>query len=479
MATKKGKKRARKSKLESKLMMKKVWSWDKLTEKKRKTVFNFCEAYKEFLNAAKTERETVFTLKDYLDNNGFESIDKLKAVKAGTKLYIINRNKSMIIAKFGKEPLEKGLNIITSHVDAPRLDLKQHPLYEDSETKLALFKTHYYGGIKKYQWVNTPLALHGSVVKSNGKVIDIKIGEAPDDPVFVIADLLPHLYRSKQARRRLPEGIKGEELNILIGSRPLKEKGVKSKVKLWILDYLNKKYGMVEEDFISADLEIVPADVPRDIGFDRSMIGAYGQDDRICVYTSVRAIVDMPIPKHTAVCVLYDREEIGSEGFSSARSKFFENTIGDLIALKDPEYRDSYLRKVLESSSALSSDVNAGINPIFPDVHEKRNAAKMGYGLVITKFTGSGGKYGASEASAEFVGEIRSLLNKNKIPWQSAELGKVDEGGGGTVAKHIAMYNMNVLDCGPPVLSMHSPFEISSKIDVYSTYEAYAAFYKS
>lgn len=478
MAAKKGKK-SKKSKLESKLAMKKVWSWDKLTEKKKKKIYNFCEDYKDFLAAAKSEREAVFVLKEYLENKGYQSIDKVESVRAGTKLYIINRNKSMIIARFGKDPLEKGLNIITSHIDAPRLDLKQHPLYEDGETKLALLKTHYYGGIKKYQWVNTPLAIHGNVVKSNGKVVDIKIGDDPDDPVFVIADLLPHLYRAKQAKRRLPEGIKGEELNVLVGSQPVRDKAAKQKVKLWVLDYLNKKYGMIEEDFVSADLEIVPADVPRDIGFDKSMIGAYGQDDRICVYTSVRAIVDMPAPKRTVVCVLYDREEIGSEGFSSARSKFFENAVGDLIGLKNPDYRDSCLRKVLESSRALSSDVNAGINPIFPDVHEKRNAAKMGYGLVITKFTGSGGKYGASEASAEFVGEIRNLLNKNKIPWQSAELGKVDEGGGGTVAKHIAMYNMDVLDCGPPVLSMHSPFEISSKLDVHSTYEAYVAFYKS
>ena len=478
MAAKKGKK-SKKSKLESKLVMKKVWSWDKLTEKKKKTIYNFCEGYKDFLAAAKSEREAVFVLQEYLENKGYQSIDKVEKVRAGTKLYIINRNKSMIIARFGKEPLEKGLNIITSHIDAPRLDLKQHPLYEDGETKLALLKTHYYGGIKKYQWVNTPLAIHGNVVKSNGKVVDIKIGDDPNDPVFVITDLLPHLYRRRQGKRRLSDGIKGEELNVLVGSQPVREKAAKQKVKLWVLDYLNKKYGMIEEDFVSADLEIVPAEVPRDIGFDKSMIGAYGQDDRICVYTSIRAIVDMPAPKRTAVCVLYDREEIGSEGFSSARSKFFENGIGNLIGLKNPDYRDSYLRKVLESSRALSSDVNAGINPIFPDVHEKRNAAKMGYGIVITKFTGSGGKYGASEASAEFVGEIRNLLNKNKIPWQSAELGKVDEGGGGTVAKHIARYNMDVLDCGPPVLSMHSPFEISSKLDVHSTYQAYVAFYRS
>ncbi len=479
MAAKKGKKTTKKSKLESKLMMKKVWCWETLTDRKRKTIYNFCEGYKDFLNAAKTEREAITEFVDLLERKGFKALDEIKTVKAGTKIYVINRNKSMIIAKFGKEPLEKGFNIITSHIDAPRLDLKQHPLYEDAETKLALFKTHYYGGIKKYQWVNIPLALHGTMVKSNGKVITVKIGESPDDPVLVITDLLPHLARTKQSKRRLPEGIKGEELNILIGSQPIKEKSVKSKVKLWALDYLNKKYGIVEEDFISADLEIVPADNARDIGFDRSMIGAYGQDDRVCAYTSVRALVDIGTPKYTAIAVLYDKEEIGSEGYSSARSKFFENAIGDLISLKNAEYRDSYLRKVLENSRALSSDVNAGINPIFPDVHEKRNAAKLGYGLVITKFTGSGGKFGSSEASAEFVGKIRNILNKNKIPWQSAELGKVDEGGGGTVAKHVARYNMDVLDCGPPLLSMHSPFEISSKIDVYSTYEAYVAFYKS
>ncbi len=470
------KKKIKKSKLEEKLKLKKKNGWEKLSATKEKQIYKFVEDYKKFLDTAKTEREAVAEIITQAESEGYKPINKIKSFQPGTKIYLLNRNKSIALVVLGTEPLENGFNIIASHIDAPRLDLKQNPLYENAESQTALFRTHYYGGIKKYQWVNIPLALHGKVILDNGKELDIKIGEDPQDPVFVIPDLLPHLYRQRQAKRRLGEGIKGEELNILVGSRPLEEKGVKNKIKLWVLNYLHKKYGMVEEDFISAELEVIPATKSYDIGFDRSMIAGYGQDDRSCAYTSIRAIFELKKPKRTALILLFDKEEIGSAGPSSVKSRFLENVVGDLIALKDSDYNDSVLRKALQNSQALSSDVNGGINPIFADVHEKQNAARLGNGIVITKFTGSGGKVGANDASAEFMGYIRRLLNKHKIIWQAAELGKVDEGGGGTVAKFLAEHNMDVIDCGPPVLSMHSPLEISSKVDIYSCYEAYSAF---
>jgi aspartyl aminopeptidase len=472
------KKKGKKSKLEEKLKFKPKTGWDDLKAVKEKKIYKFCEDYKEFLDTAKTEREAIQEIIIQAEANKFKSIDKVKSFKAGTRLYILNRNKSIALAILGTEPITNGLNIIASHIDAPRLDLKQNPLYEHTESKTALLRTHYYGGIKKYQWVNIPLAIHGKVILAKGSELEIKIGEHPSDPVFIIPDLLPHLYRQRQAKRRLVEGIKGEELNILVGSRPIKEKGVKEKIKLWVLNYLNKTYGMVEEDFISAEFEIVPATKACDVGFDRSMIAAYGQDDRSCAFTSVRSIFDMKIPRRTSLVLLFDKEEIGSEGPSGVKSRFLENAIGMLIELSDKNYRDSMLRKTMENSKALSSDVNAGINPIFSDVHEKQNAARMSNGIVLTKFTGSGGKSGSNDASAEFMGYIRQLMNKHKVLWQVAELGKVDEGGGGTVAKFIAQHNMDVIDCGPPVLSMHSPMEISSKIDIYSCYEAYVAFLK-
>jgi aspartyl aminopeptidase len=470
------KKKSKKSKLSEKLNLKQKNGWEKLSKAKEKMIYSFCDGYKKFLDTAKTEREAVDEIISIASKLGFKAIDKVKTVKPGTKIYSLNRNKSIALAIIGSEPFENGLNIIASHIDAPRLDLKQNPLYESSESKTALLRTHYYGGIKKYQWVNIPLAIHGKVILASGKELELNIGEAQNDPVFVIPDLLPHLYRQRQARRRLGEGIKGEELNILVGHRPLEEKGAKGKIKLWVLNYLNKKYGMVEEDFISAELEVVPAGKTYDVGFDRSMIAGYGQDDRSCAYTSLQAILDQKKPKRTAVVLLFDKEEIGSAGSSSVKSRFLENMVGDLLALKNKDYRDSALRKTLQNSQALSSDVNGGINPIFADVHEKQNAARMGNGIVITKFTGSGGKSGANDASAEFMGYIRRLLNKNNVPWQAAELGKVDEGGGGTVAKFLAEHNMEVVDCGPAVLSMHSPLEISSKVDIYSCYEAYCAF---
>ncbi|UCH89761.1 MAG: aminopeptidase, partial [Thermoplasmata archaeon] len=438
---------AKKKKLEDKLSMKRTLSWESLDGRKIQQIMKFSEGYKDFLDECKTERETISYMVRELKAKGFKNIAtfKGKKLKAGMKFYELNRDKNLVVIVLGKKPLEQGVNIVASHVDTPRLDLKQNPLYEDGETQMALLKTHYYGGIKKYQWVNIPLALHGRIIRNDGKIIDITIGEEPGDPIFIIPDLLPHLARKRQGPRKLMEGIKGEELNILIGSLPIKDKGTKKKVKLWVLDYLNKKYGIVEEDFISAEMEAVPAGKAMDIGFDKSLIGAYGQDDRICAYTSFRAILDIKTPEYTSIAFMVDKEEIGSDGPTSIRSRFIVDAIGNVLELTNNNYRESLLRSVLTNSRALSADVNAGINPLFKDVHEKMNAAKIGYGPVVTKFTGSGGKYLANDASAEFTGAIRRMLNANKIPWQTAELGKVDEGGGGTVAKHMAVHNMDVI----------------------------------
>ena len=471
------KKSKKKSKLEEKLTRKHELIWDKLGKKEKDTVFEFSKGYKKFLAKAKTEREAVTEIIKFAEKNGFKDIAKVKKPAPGTKLYITNRNKTVAMVVLGSEPIESGVNIIASHIDSPRLDLKQNPLYEDDDTKLALFKTHYYGGIKKYQWVNQPLAIHGYVVKENGESVNITIGEKSDEPAFTVTDLEPHLYRQKQAKRKLPEGIKGEELNILVGSLPIKDDDAKANVKLWVLNHLNKEYGLVEEDFTSAELEVVPAGPPRDIGFDASMIGAYGQDDRICAYGAMTAIIEVSKPKRTAIALFFDKEEIGSEGNTGVKSRFLENMIGQLIELSYPEYRYSQLGRALTGSKALSSDVTGGVNPNFKDVHELKNAPRIGYGIVITKFTGSGGKYSSNDANAEFVGELRCLFNKKKVAWQTGELGKVDEGGGGTIAKFLAEHNMEVVDCGPAVLSLHAPFEISSKADMYSTYEAYKAFY--
>lgn len=473
------KKTKKKSKLEEKLTRKEKLIWDKLSKKEKNSAFKFSQDYKDFLANAKTEREAVAEIIKFAEDNGFKPIEKVKDAKPGTRIYITNRKKNIALIVLGTEPVENGMNIIASHIDAPRLDLKQNPLYEDEDTKLALFKTHYYGGIKKYQWVNQPLAVHGCVVRGDGSATDIVIGEDPDDPAFTVTDLEPHLYHKKQAKRKLPEGIKGEELNVLVGSVPIEDDDAKVKVKLWVLNHLNEKYGIIEEDFTTAELEIVPAGMPRDIGFDRSMIGAYGQDDRICAYTSMAAIASVKKPKRTSIALFFDKEEIGSEGNTAVRSRFLENLVGELIELSNPDYRNSVLRRALSKSKALSSDVTGGVNPNFKDVHEIKNAPKVGYGLVITKFTGSGGKYLSNDANAEYIGELRRLFNKNKIPWQTGELGKVDEGGGGTIAKFLAEHNMEVVDCGPALISLHAPFEISSKADVFATYQGYKVFYKN
>ncbi|HHX57744.1 MAG TPA: aminopeptidase, partial [Clostridiales bacterium] len=424
----------------------------------------FCEKYKNFLDVAKTEREAVdYTLK-VLEENGFKEYKIGMELKAGDKIYSNNRGKAVVISVIGSEPIEKGVKLCVAHIDSPRLDLKQCPVYEESE--LALFKTHYYGGIKKYQWTAIPLSLHGVIVKADNTKVTINIGEDENDPLFCVNDLLPHLAVD-QMKRTLSEGIKGEELNILIGSRPFKDDEISEKVKLNILKILNEKYGIVEDDFISAEIEAVPAFKAKDIGFDRSMVGAYGHDDRVCAYTSLQAILKCKNPKRTAVVVLADKEETGSDGNTGLRSAYLKYFIADLAKGFGVEGRT-----VLSNSECLSADVNAAFDPTFPEVLEKKNAAYINYGVVVTKFTGSRGKSGTSDASAEFVGKIRNLLNENKVIWQTGELGRVDLGGGGTVAAYVANLDVDTVDVGVPVLSMHAPYEVVSKIDVYMAYKA-------
>jgi aspartyl aminopeptidase len=465
------------SALEERLSLKQESSWLKVSKKQERDIMDFAEGYKDFLGKAKTEREVVDYIIEVAQKHGFKPIEKMKTIKPGDRVIITSLKKNAALAVIGKAPIENGLRILASHIDSPRIDLKQKPLYEDKDSELALFKTHYYGGLKKYQWVNIPLAIHGVISRSDGKVIEVNIGEEPGDPVFVIGDLLPHLSRKVQGKRDLFEGIKGEELRLIAGSIPLKsEKNAKDKLKLNILNLLNKKYGIVEEDLISSELEIVPAMDPRDVGLDRSMVGGYGQDDRICAYTSLMAICSLRNPVKTALTLFFDKEEVGSVGATGAQSDFIEYTVGEIMERMTPKFRFATLKRALANSKAISADVDAGMHPVFKDVYEKQNAARLGYGIVLCKFGGMRGKAGANDARAEFVGEIRRLFNKKKIPWQYAELGRVDEGGGGTVSRFLAEYTMEIVDCGPPLLSMHSPFEVANKADIYFSYMAYKEF---
>lgn len=430
----------------------------------------FCVGYKAFLDAAKTERLAVKEAIRLAEAAGFRAFCEGKTYAPGDRVYVNNRGKALMLAVIGKAPLEQGVRIAAAHIDSPRLDLKPNPLYEDSE--LALFKTHYYGGIRKYQWPAIPLALHGVFVKTSGEVVEVSIGEDPSDPCFVVTDLLPHLA-TEQAKRPLHEGIKGEELNILVGSHPFKDDKVSEAVKLNILSILKDKYGVTEADFLSAELECVPAFAARDIGFDRSLIGAYGHDDRVCAYPALQAIIDTKLPEKTVITVLADKEETGSDGNTGLNSSFFKYFVEDLAATQGTQ---GY--KVLRNAECLSADVNAGLDPTFPEVMDRRNAAMLNHGAVITKYTGARGKGGTSDASAEYVGKIRAMLNKADIAWQTGELGKVDMGGGGTVAMYLANLGIDVVDLGVPVLSMHAPFEVVSKFDVYMTYLTMAEFYK-
>jgi aspartyl aminopeptidase len=464
---------AEKKKSAAKLLQEKITASPKhaglkLTEKEIDDAINYCENYKVFLDLCKTERETSEFAVSAAVKNGFKPFDKSKKYKAGDKIYTVNRGKSVILAVVGSDPLESGANVLAAHIDAPRVDLKQHPLYEERE--IAYFKTHYYGGIKKYQWTAIPLSLHGVVIKKDGTSVSVKIGEEKDDPVFVFSDLLPHLA-TDQNKRTLAEGIKGEELNLIIGSMPFRDDEVSNKVKLNIMAILNEKYGFIEDDFISAELEIVPQFTARDVGFDRSLIGAYGQDDRVCAYTCLTSTTELKKPKRTAICVLADKEEVGSDGNTGLKSAYLKYFIYDLSRGMGVNPHT-----VMENSECLSADVNAAFDPTFPDVVEKGNASYVNYGLVMTKYTGSRGKAGTSDASAEFTGKVRKVFEDAGVIFQTGELGKVDFGGGGTVAAYLANLGMDVIDIGVPVLSMHSPYELTAKIDVHQAYKGFKAF---
>ncbi len=427
----------------------------------------YCEGYKAYLDDAKTEREAVTAAIALAEAKGFVPFDRTATLKAGDKVYYNNRGKALLLAVIGTRPITDGVTIAAAHIDSPRLDLKPNPLYEDSE--LAYFDTHYYGGIKKYQWAAIPLALHGVVVRKDGTSVQVSIGEDADDPVFCVTDLLPHLG-GEQMKRPASDVIKGEDLNLLIGSRPLADDEGGDSVKLHILKILNEKYSIVEADFLSAELEIVPAFAAKDVGLDRSMVGAYGHDDRVCAYPAITAILECGTPAFTAVTILADKEETGSEGNTGMNSAFLRYFIDDLAAAFGAEGRH-----VLANSICLSADVNAALDPIYPDVMVRSNAAQINYGVCITKYTGARGKSGTSDASAEFMGRVRRLLDDADVLWQTGELGKVDAGGGGTVAMYIANLDVDTVDLGVPVLSMHAPFEVVSKIDVYMAHKAFLA----
>jgi aspartyl aminopeptidase len=445
--------------------------WDVLSPAEKKRAFSLGEEYKRFLDRAKTEREAVACIREMALKNEFSDNPRPGSSRPMISTF---HGKSIALARPGKGPLKEGIRLIVSHIDAPRLDLKQKPLYE--EVDLTFFKTHYYGGIKKFQWLARPLALHGRIVKADGGMVDIAVGEDEGDPVFTILDLLPHLARRIQYEKRLGGAIAGEKLNLVVGSLPLGDKETKERFKLAVLDYLNRTYGLVEEDLVSAELEVVPAEKARDVGWDRALVGAYGQDDRVCAFAALKALLTMKESEKTAVALFVDKEEIGSDGATSAKSKFLESVMGDLMVNKGVETGMQEIYRVLARSRALSADVTGALDPDYQEVHEKRNAARVGYGVCLTKFTGHGGKVGANDANAEYLGWLRRLYNRKKVIWQTGELGKVDVGGGGTVAKFLAVYGMEIIDCGPPVLSMHSPFEIAHKGDIQMTCKAFRAF---
>lgn len=449
---------------------KKVCGWLELDDLEKEKLFSFSDSYLEFLNNVKTEREANKYIIRELTNNGFVNVNNLDKLNVGDKVYYDNRGKSVFAAVIGKNNLEEGINLIGAHIDSPRLDLKPNPLYQDS--KLALLKTHYYGGIKKYQWTTIPLALHGVIVKKNLEKLVINIGEDDNDPIFTITDLLPHLA-VKQEDKKLRDAIEGEGLNLLVGSIPKDDS--EESIKENILSLLNEKYGLIEADFVSAELEVVPAFKAKSLGFDRSMVASYGQDDRVCAYTSLKAIIDAKPSSYTQVAIFADKEEIGSVGNTGMYSDVFDMFMNELLS-KSGEYNFTSLNKLYCNSRMLSADVGAGVDPNYQDVSEKNNASYIGYGVEINKYTGSRGKGGASDANAEFVSFVRSIFEENNVKYQVSELGKVDIGGGGTIAYILANKGIDVIDCGVPVISMHSPYEVTSKYDVYSAYCCYKAF---
>ena len=454
-------------------------AWLSYGESDEKEMEKLAKDYRAFLDAGKTERECVTELVREAEANGYVSLEAKQAagekIQPGDKVYAVGMKKIMALFHVGQEPLEKGMNILGAHIDSPRLDVKQNPLYED--TDLAYLDTHYYGGVKKYQWVALPLAIHGVIAKKDGSVVNVTIGEDENDPVVYITDLLIHLA-GKPLQKKAAEVIEGENLDILIGSRPLSESTDEKKkeaVKSNVLRILKEKYDVEEEDFLSAELEIVPAGKARDCGLDRSMVAAYGQDDRVCAYTSFVAMMEMDAPKRTSCCLLTDKEEIGSVGATGMQSRFFENTVAELLDGMGC-YSDLALRRTLRNSSMLSSDVSAGYDPAYGECFEKKNAAYLGRGIVLNKFTGARGKSGSNDANAEYVAEVRRIFDDHQVAFQTAELGKVDVGGGGTIAYIAALYGMNVIDSGVAVLSMHAPWEVTSKADIYEAKKAYKAF---
>ncbi|HLV10730.1 MAG TPA: aminopeptidase [Halanaerobiales bacterium] len=455
-------------------------AWMEMEEEELNELFRFNREYADFISSNKTEREIVKGSVELLEEAGFQNMDQVSNLKKGDRVYKINRNRALIAAVIGEKTLEEGLRIVGAHLDSPRIDLKPNPLTEESE--LAYFDTHYYGGIKKYQWVSIPLAIHGIVVKDDGSIVEVNVGEDDDDPVFYISDLLPHLGKD-QMQKKMSEGITGEQLNLLIGSMPYREEGdndseEKEKVKKAVLNLLNENYGIDGEDLVSAELQIVPAFKARDVGFDRGLLAAYGHDDRVCSFTALKALLDINNPVNTAVALLVDKEEVGSMGNTGMQSRFFENTVAEMVKLYYEDYSDLLVRRIIENSKALSADVNAAFDPNFPDVYAKNNSSQLGKGVVLTKYTGARGKASSSEASAEFVAQVRSIFNNAGVIWQIGELGKVDKGGGGTIAQFLANYNMDVLDCGPAIMAMHAPYEVVSKADVYHTYLGYNVFFE-
>ncbi|MHA1342319.1 MAG: aminopeptidase [Promethearchaeota archaeon] len=476
------KKGVKKEKLSDKLFYKKEFTWNILGKQEREEAIKFADSYIDFLKSARTERErTSFAVKKAIEK-GFHEIfiGKNEDLKPGDKIFYTNFKKNIALIIIGKKPIIEGTRIICSHMDTPRIDLKISPLYEDSSAGVALFKTHYYGGIKKYQWSTIPLILTGLFVKKNGKIVEVHVGDSPEDPVFSIPDLLPHLWKTIQADRKAPEVIKAEEMNVLAGAIQYEDKEEKERFKLQIMKILNEKYGIVEEDFYSAELSLVPALEPRYVGIDKSMIGGAGQDDGVCSYCGIRAITDFEkIPENTIITALFDKEEIGSNGATGAQSQWIISVINDLISKTGEKESLTNLNMALRNSNIFSADVTTVINPSFKSVHDLKTAAVLGKGVVIMKFTGHGGKYGTSDATAEFMAYIRDMLDKNKVSYQFGTLGEVDKGGGGTIAKFLAeKFNANVIDIGPGVMNMHSPYEITHICDVFSTYSAYKVFFQ-
>ncbi len=448
---------------------------DEISPEKRREMMDLADEYREFLDAGKTERECVKIAIEMAEKNGFVQFREKDSLKPGDRVYFTNRKKNIILAVVGEEDIENGINIVGAHIDAPRLDLKQNPLYQSKD--MALLKTHYYGGIKKYQWTAVPLALHGVCYTKDGEQVEINIGENENDPVFCITDLLPHLAKDQMAKK-LGDAIEGEALNVLVGGMGVNDSDIDDSVKCNILNILNISYGITEESFLSAELEVVPAGKSRNVGIDSAFVGGYGQDDRVCAFTALKSILEVKVPSKTAMCLLVDKEEIGSTGNTGMLSKFFEMATLELCEKVSGKNDMVTFNKVIRNSACMSSDVSAAVDPNYESAFEPQNSSFAGHGLALMKYTGSRGKSGASDASSEFVHEIATILNKNEVIWQTCELGKIDQGGGGTIAMYVANMNMDVIDCGVPVLSMHSPFEVTHKGDIYMAYLAYKAFYK-